>query len=453
MVRILHALLVASCLGAGPSAAGGEPRWERVTLSVQERPRALVPEARLEDWPEGAVLSLRVVDPGRLVVKAGAHVLAAGALGFGEDQRLRVEPLEAWPSAAPPRVVSREPGRAEVEVHVPAEVGDGGPLTLTYAWDWEHTGRPTLVRAWRLPLLAGDLPPEWLEDEVPEPAGEDAPEALPLPVQVDPERPELLWVPGDASREELAARLLGDVSKVGAFDVEPREAPPDAEGRPRLCVRVRQPEALVPEVLAALRAALEARLASEVAAGALVERGASWSQRSHLLDGSGQSYFDRYLQALGPWRDEDWPSLGEAAEPLRKAVALRSRRFKTGYSVTDGSPVLAPGSVVGRSYFPDGSSVQVRTWLLLTEETSLERAELRVRNAPRGTPRVIIPGKDGRWRGYSAELNTTAGAPAPLDSPEGNASSSTMTCSPSSPPASAWTSSTPSSRARRSPRT
>jgi hypothetical protein len=417
MVRILHALLVASCLGAGPSAAGGEPRWERVTLSVQERPRALVPEARLEDWPEGAVLSLRVVDPGRLVVKAGAHVLAAGALGFGEDQRLRVEPLEAWPSAAPPRVVSREPGRAEVEVHVPAEVGDGGPLTLTYAWDWEHTGRPTLVRAWRLPLLAGDLPPEWLEDEVPEPAGEDAPEALPLPVQVDPERPELLWVPGDASREELAARLLGDASKVGAFDVEPREAPPDAEGRPRLCVRVRQPEALVPEVLAALRAALEARLASEVAAGALVERGASWSQRSHLLDGSGQSYFDRYLQALSA-RDERL--LTEAPEPLQKAIALRSKRWRTGYRVTDGAPVLAPGDVVGRFHFPDGASVQVRVLVPLVEERSLERAEVRVRNLPRAGPRVLIPGPDGRWRGYSADFGLAAGAPEPLEHPEGD---------------------------------
>jgi hypothetical protein len=169
------------------------------------------------------------------------------------------------------------------------------------------------------------------------------------------------------------------------------------------------------------RSQLSAASLNRAGAAALVERGLRWAQRSDILDGAGESYFDRYLQALGPWRDEDWHLLGEAAEPLRKAIALRSKRFKANYSVTDGSPVLAPGSVVGRFYFSDGSSVQVRTLLLLTEETSLERAELRVRTAPRGSPRIIIPGEDGRWRGYSAEFNTVAGAPEPLEHPEGNA--------------------------------
>ncbi|WP_309891563.1 hypothetical protein, partial [Archangium sp.] len=425
MLRTLHALLVASCLAAGPSAVGGEPRRERVMLSVRAPPRE---EAlRQEDWPEGAVLSLRVVDPGRLRVKAGAHVLAASELGWGEDERLRLEPLEDSPSEALPRVVNREPGREEVEVHVPAGVDAGAPLTLTYEWDWKHAGRPALVRTWRLPALEPDVPPEWLEDEPSE--QEEAPEeeaevlaflstrAAPLPVQVDPERPELLWVPGHASREELAARLLGDVSKVDAFDVEPRQAPPDAEGRPRLCVRVRQPEALVPEVLAALRGALEARLAADVAAEALVERGPRWSQHSHLLDGSGQSYFDRYLQALSA-RDERL--LTEAPEPLHKAIALRSKRWKTGYRVTDGSPVLAPGDVVGRFHFPDGASVQVHVLVPLVEERSLERAEVRVRNLPRASPRVLLPGEDGRWRGYSVDFGLAAGAPEPLEHPEGD---------------------------------
>ncbi len=426
MFRTLHALLVASCLVAGPSAAGGEPRRERVMLSVRAPPREEAP--RQEDWPEGAVLSLRVVDPGRLVVKAGAEVLAAGTLGWGEDERLRLEPLEDSPSEALPRVVSREPGREEVEVHVPAGVGAGAPLTLTYEWDWEHTGRPALVRTWRLPALEPGVPPEWLEDELSE-TEEDSPEeeaevlaflstrAAPLPVQVDPERPELLWVPGLASREELAARLFGDASKVDAFDVEPRPAPPDAEGRPWLCVRVRQPEALVPEVLAAVREALEARLASDVTAEALVEHGPRWAQRSHLLDGAGQSYFDRYLQALSA-RDERL--LTQAPEPLRKAIALRSTRWKTDYRVTDGSPVLAPGDVVGRFHFPDGASVQVRVLVPLVEERSLERAEARVRNLPRAGPRVLIPGEEGRWRGYSADFGLAAGAPEPLEHPEGD---------------------------------
>ncbi len=244
-VRNLQALLVASGLVASLSAAGGEPRRAKVTLSVEARPREEAHSPRLEVWREEGVLSLRVVDPGRLVVKAGVEVIAAGALGWGEDQRLRIEPLVAYPPTAMPRAVNREPGREEVEVHVPAGVGAGELLTLTYEWDWKHAGKPALVRTWMLPLLEQDLPPEWLEEELSEPELEDTPEdeadtlaflslqETPFPVQVDPEWPESLWVPGHASREELASRLFGDASAVGAFDFEPLAAPPDSEGGPR----------------------------------------------------------------------------------------------------------------------------------------------------------------------------------------------------------------------------
>jgi hypothetical protein len=436
-------------------------------LSVQAHPReADAQRPRPEAWPEEGVLSLRVVDPGRLVVRAGAEVIAAGALGWGEDERLRVDALEAYPPTALPRVVNREPGREEVEVRVPAGVGAGELLTLTYAWDWKHAGKPALVRTWRLPSREQNLPgeealsePELPEDELSgselEDTPEDETEALaflslqqaPLPVQVDPARPELLWVPSHASREELASRLFGDTSQVGAFDFEPCATPPDAEGGPRLCVRVRHPPALLPELLSAMRGALDSQLEADVAwtrsllsaksldrngAAALVERSLRWSQRSDILDGSGQSYFDRYLEALAPWRDapprwnlgdtraQDWHFLGEASEPLQKAIALRSTRWTTRYTLTDGSPVLAPGDVVGRYYFPSGANLQVHLLVLLTEERSLERAELRVRHLPRTGLRVIIPGRDGRFRGYSADFRLAAGAPEPLDQPEGH---------------------------------
>jgi len=434
--RGLQTLLLASYLVASMSAAGEESRRVRVTLSADAPARVKAPSPRVEDW-QGGVLSLRVMDPGTLVVEAGDEVIAAGELLWGEGKRLRVEPRTAHPPAMLPRLVSPEPGREEVEVDVPEGVGAGELLTLTYEWGWKHAGKPALERTWRLPPLK-DIPPEWLEDEPLDTRREDGPEgeedgALTFlsaqeaffPVQVDPERAELLWVAGYASREEIASRLFGNAEAASAFDIEPGAPPSGTVEGLQVRVRVRHPPALVPELLAAMRRALDAQLEADAAWGrshALVERGLRWAQRSDIPDGAGQSYFDRYLQALGPWRDEDWPSLGEAAEPLRKAIALRSRRFKTSYSVMEGSPVLAPGSVVGRFYFADGSSVQVRTQLLLTEETSLERAELRVRNAPRGTPRVIIPGEDGRWRGYSAEFNTTPGAPEPLESPEGNAS-------------------------------
>jgi transposase-like protein len=442
----VQAFLLASCLVASMSAAGEESRRVRVTLSAEVNSRAEALGPHLEDWKEG-VLSLRVVDPGRLVVKAGAEVIAAGSLGWGEDQRLRVDPLEAFSPEVLPRVVNRERGREEVEVEVPEGVGAGEQLTLIYEWDWKHAGKPALERTWRLPPRE-DIPPEWLEEEPSEPEWEDtledeadaqaflSPELTPFPVQVDPARPELFWVAGYASREDIASRLFGDAVAAGAFDFEPHVPPPGTLEGLQVCVRVRRPTALVPELLATMRRALEAQLEADVAwsrsqlsaasldragAAALVERGLRWAQRSDIPDEAGQSYFDRYLQALGPLRDEDWHRFGEAAEPLRKAIALRSKHFEANYGVTDGSPVLTPGSVVGRFYFADGSSVQVRTLLLLTEETSLERAELRVRNAPRGSPRVIIPGEDGRWRGYSAEFNTVAGAREPLEHPEGKA--------------------------------
>ncbi|MFY0572882.1 hypothetical protein ACN28E_54890 [Archangium lansingense] len=394
-----------------------------------------------------------------MVVTAGDDVIAAGTFRFDEELHLHVDPLEDYPPESLPRLVNRERGREEVEVDVPEGAGSGGLLTLTYEWDWIHSGKPALVRTWRLPPME-EIPPEWLEDELveteqegpPEDEGDSAlafllPQQTPLPVQVDPERPELLWVPAYASREDLASRLFGDASAVGAFDFEPRAPPPNAEGEPRQCVRVRQPPALRPELLAQVRGALDERLKTDNTwsraqlsaesldkprAEALVERGLRWSQRSEIPDDSGQSYFDSYLQTLAPWRDEkprgllgdtlaqDWHFLGEASEPLQKAIALRSQRWRTSYTVTDGSPVLSPGDVVGRFYFPNGSSVQVYLQELLTEERAQERAEIRLRNLPPNGPRVIIPGEDGRWRGYSADFRIVPGAPEPLEHPEGD---------------------------------
>jgi hypothetical protein len=111
--RSLQALLIVGCLVAGASAAGGEPRRERVTLSVEED--STLEDSTLEELDEP---------------------------GWGED--------------------------------TPEDEADA------------------------LAALAF--------------------EEAPLPVQVDPARPELLWVPAQASRDELASRLLGDPSRVGAFD-------------------------------------------------------------------------------------------------------------------------------------------------------------------------------------------------------------------------------------------
>jgi hypothetical protein len=145
-VRSIQALVVASCLWASLSAASGERRLERVTLSVKEPRRVDRTEVvqRRTQW----VLPLRVMDPGLLVVKAGDQILAECYLGWGEDERLRVGPLTADSPIALPRVANREVGREEVEVLIPAEVGAGALLTLTYEWEWKHRGKPALVRTW-----------------------------------------------------------------------------------------------------------------------------------------------------------------------------------------------------------------------------------------------------------------------------------------------------------------
>lgn len=102
--RRLQALVVASCLWASLSAASGEQRLERVTLSVEE-PRL---EHRAQVVRRGVawVLPLRGVDPGRLVVKAGDRHLVECYLGWGEDERLRVGPLTEDSPLALPRVVN-----------------------------------------------------------------------------------------------------------------------------------------------------------------------------------------------------------------------------------------------------------------------------------------------------------------------------------------------------------
>ncbi len=457
-VRGLQALVVASGLWASLSVASGEQKLERVTLSVKA-PRQ---EHRMEMVRRGVpwVLPLRVVDPGRLVVKAGDQLLAECYLGWGEDERLRVGPVTADSPLALPQVVNRRVGQEEVEVYIPAERGAGALLTLTYEWEWRHRGKPALVRTWPLQPPEDDensameseferdfplvepAPPEpdpasSPEEVVEEPAGAVVRKAL-FPLQVDPRRPELLWVPGDASREEIALRLFGDASAVDAFDFEPLAVAPASEGLPRVAVSVRSPVALRPEALEAMRRALDVQLGADAAWAraklqekhldesdeqALAEMGLRWSQRSGIAGSRGQSYFDHYLALLFPLDTEpDWSALGAEAEMVQKATALRSKQWKTSYTVRDGSPELAPGDVIGRCYFTPGgastrSSIPVRVMTTLVDALSMEEAETWTRNLPWNGMRALIAGPDGSVRGYGVNF-TSLGDADPLEGPE-----------------------------------
>jgi len=456
-------LVAASCLRVGLGLAGGERRLERVLLSVKEPPR--VNHAEVVQAGVPWVLALRVMDPGRLVVKAGGQVVAECSLGWGEDNKLRVGPLAANTPIPLPRVVNREAGREEVEVQVPPEVGDGELLVLTYDWDWKHQGKPAMVHTWPLrpPVddgsddaiaweferdfpLAEESPPEpeaepaaTPEDEADEAAFFLGPEAPAFPIEVDPVRPELLWVPAHATWGEIAARLFEVPPEVGAFDLEPSSVPLAAAGdMPRVAVRVRGPERLRNEVLDVMRRALETHWKADLAWAhaklqgksidreeerVLAELSLRWSQRSDVLDFRGESYFDRYLSQVAAMAP-DWGFLGEESEKLRKAVALRSKRWKTSYTVTDASPRLAPGDVIGRCYFTSGSgavstraSVQVHVLTPLHAEWSMERAEVRTRNLSWNGMRAVIPGADGRFHGYSVNI-TNLGEVDPIEGPD-----------------------------------
>lgn len=109
--------------------------------------------------------------------------------------------------------------------------------------------------------------------------------------------------------------LLGDVSAVGAFDLEPLAVVPTSKGLPRVAVSVRSPAALRPEVLEAMRRALDVQLGADAAWArakvreeslresdreALAELSLRWSQRSGIPNTRGQSYFDHYLALLFP---------------------------------------------------------------------------------------------------------------------------------------------------------
>ncbi|HSP77337.1 MAG TPA: hypothetical protein VLQ93_02320, partial [Myxococcaceae bacterium] len=238
------ALLAVVCaLWASSSAADEGASVARVRLSLKE-------PARVEGAGEvraGGVLRLRAEEPGRLEVKVGGEVVAACHLGWGEDERLRVEEVAEEGPRVLPRVVSREPGREEVEVVLPEEVEGGEAwVEVRYVWGWRYEGKPALERRWRLVVgeeqarrqaLARAFEEEFpLGEEAPSEAEAEEEEAREepewltasvetLPPRVDASQPEVLRVAAHASRAEVAEQLFDDAAAVGAFEYEACEAP------------------------------------------------------------------------------------------------------------------------------------------------------------------------------------------------------------------------------------
>lgn len=242
--------------------------------------------------------------------------------------------------------------------------------------------------------------------------------------------PDLFIFPGTATREEIAEQLFDDPSLTHEFDFVQTTATTVADGVPERAVRVRSPRRLSSTSLAWLQRMCEVALEADVRwtiaklkeaviddadEWALAERCLRWTQRSEVPDESGTSYFDRYLDELagvtlvapGLFSDIernalDW-LLRETegkSEQVRKAIALRSRRWSTGYTVLDARPELARGTVVGRFYWSSGSGLQLLVAGTIANEGTRERAEEAARSSSFTGARVVVPGDDGRFYAY-----------------------------------------------------
>ncbi|HEY8106712.1 MAG TPA: hypothetical protein VIE46_11450, partial [Gemmatimonadales bacterium] len=225
-------------VGASPGIASGAQKLGRVTLSVREPRR----ENRAEVVRRGVpwVLSLRVVDPGRLVVMVGEQVLAECGLSWGEDERLWIDPVVPGSPSPLPRLVNRQVGQEEVEVFIPAELDAGALLTLTYEWSRSYQGQPALVRTWPLQPSAPELPgPISAPAPDEEDEGEDAarqPFAYRFPT-VKPELKDPPARPSDAATGEVddtdeARAALAPSGDDGGGDDGEEDSPSIAEAPP-----------------------------------------------------------------------------------------------------------------------------------------------------------------------------------------------------------------------------
>jgi hypothetical protein len=282
-----------------------------------------------------------------------------------------------------------------------------------------------------------DKPPSDDDDAVPEPPkNRDFPF---VPAAVDPA---LLLVPDDASRADVAARLFISDRLVTYFDLEQVGGQRGA--------RARYPGLLRPEALSAIQTALEAALTEDTKTivAILCQRRidandelrmlqlvAKWSKRSNIKDASGTQYFSRFLGELEShtltrtvlFHDTrknalQWlyVELEENAGALGALVSANSGR-----AVPEGMEPAAPGLspevdeyglptqfTVG--YYreqwpkmrmalttPDPKLSSIYTTTKMVVDDDPKKAETALRNSATRGPRVLVPGKDKKYYGYS----------------------------------------------------
>jgi hypothetical protein len=265
--------------------------------------------------------------------------------------------------------------------------------------------------------------------------------------EMDPNDPAVLSTPPGTTRDQIVQRLYGDLTRYGGFD------PVDARR-----IRLRNLEGVRPDVANPLRAAFDRRLPRDVQAivAILVQRRIDgdeemvllnttewWSTRGDFTNGAGASYFDAYLDLLDTHRLTEWGLFSDTTHPasewmiieaeekkwaIHALIGRRSSRRNTepsvpsgetpGYTRVTGPITAAPrpwndspravGSFVyaiGEDKFLRSSEHRnidtIQAGDLLVDERSASAAEIRLRNLSPQQGRVMIPGGDGHFYGYT----------------------------------------------------
>jgi hypothetical protein len=253
--------------------------------------------------------------------------------------------------------------------------------------------------------------------------------------EVNPEDPAILSVPLSTTREQIALRLYADSNHFGGFDLIDENH-----------VRLRSLEGVAIEVATLMRIAFEKRLAEDVEKvidilkqrlilggdeWKLLDTTVWWSARSDLTDAQNRSYFDRYLDALASHEltEErfilsdithtalDWllDEAEEKAPAINQLIAKRSTRNHFGSFDLRGSGPLAAGDSVGSyAYRKKRPKLAIGEWDYLIgeirvkerilDESSSARAEIALRNSSERGPRVMVPGGDGHFYGYTIKF-------------------------------------------------
>ncbi|HEY3745715.1 MAG TPA: hypothetical protein VGL17_05700, partial [Gemmatimonadaceae bacterium] len=246
----------------------------------------------------------------------------------------------------------------------------------------------------------------------------------------------------DATYAQIAQRLYGDPTHTGAFT---------REGRSITFVSL---ESVVPDVAKRMRGLIDAENASDVDwlvdkvserridgddERAMMSRITWWANRAELRDEAGTSYFailidrldHRKLSEWGLFSDTtrsatDWIiiEVEEQEDTLISLLAMRGVRAPTHPRSDDaepsGKPAAGPvqvGEAVGQYTFTRaapklalystdylGGYIRV-TRPLPVEEPTAERAVAELQNTTEIGPRVMIPGRDGKFYGYAVDFH------------------------------------------------